>query len=243
MGTDDQDLHGDSERLRLLGRLAGAVSHEIRNPLNALFLYTDILEEELSHLHSDDRKQLVHSLTMVREAGARLEALVQDYLSLAHLIEVRHEPEEWGTFLETLVQELQGQLATRSITLCLEGLAGLGQVALHAPTFRRAMLNLLQYVVDTLPQGGTLILRGRHTHAQAHLDISSTDSEIPEDQLTLLSNPLSTTTPQGRGLGLYLVREIVVAHHGELTVIRAPGFGTTFTVTLPLLAVQGAPAG
>jgi sensor histidine kinase regulating citrate/malate metabolism len=99
------------------------------------------------------------------------------------------------------------------------------------------MLNLLQYVVDTLPQAETLILRGRRTHAQAHLDIS-TDSEIPEDQLTLLS----TTTPQGRGLGLYLVREIVVAHHGELTVIRAPDFGTTFTVTLPLLAGQGAPA-
>jgi signal transduction histidine kinase len=103
------------------------------------------------------------------------------------------------------------------------------------------VLNLLQCVVDTLSQGGTLTLRGRRAHAQAHLDISSTDSEIPEDQLTLLCNPLSTTKLQGRGLSLYLAREIVVAHHGELTVIRAPGSGTTFTVTLPLLAVQGAP--
>ena len=238
-----QHRHRDSEQLRLLGRLAGAVSHEIRNPLNALFLHTDILEEELSHPHSGDHKQFLRSLTMVREAGARLEALVQDYLSLAHLIDVRYEPEEWGAFLETLGRELQGQLATRNITLRLEGFAGLGQVALHAPTFRRAVLNLLQYVVDTLAEGGTLTLRGRRAHAQAHLDINSTDSEIPEDQLTHLCNPLNPTQPQGKGLGLYLVREIVVAHHGELTVIRAPGLGTTFTVTLPLLAAQGAPEG
>lgn len=225
-----------SERLRLLGRLAGFVSHDICNPLNALFLHTDILEGEISHLHGHNREQLLHSLTMVREAGARLDTLVQDYLSLARLTDIPRESEELGVFLESFGWDLQEQLATHNIALRLEGLGDLGRVALHAPTFRRALLHVLQYIMDALSPGQTLTLRGRRVNSQLHFDISHTGRQIPQEELDLLFDPLDTTKPEERGLGLYLAREIMVAHQGELTVSSAPGMGTTFTVTLPLLA-------
>jgi PAS domain S-box-containing protein len=225
-----------SERLRLLSRLAGFVSHEICNPLNALFLYTDILEEEVSHLHNHNRAQLLHSLTMVREAGTRLDTLVQDYLSLARLTDIPRESEDLGAFLESFGWDLQEQLATHNITLRLEGLADLGRVALHAPIFRRALLHLIQYVVDALSSGETLTLRGRRVNSQLHFDISHTGRQIPKEELALLFDPLDTTKPEARGLGLYLAREIMLAHQGELTVSNAPGIGTIFTVTLPRLA-------
>jgi PAS domain S-box-containing protein len=224
-----------SERLRLLGCLAGSLSHEICNPLNALFLHIDILAEEVSQLHSHNREQLLHSLTMVREAGSRLDILVQDYLSLARLTDIPREPEDLGVFLESFGWDLQEQLATHNIALRLEGLADLGRVALHAPTFRRALLHVIQYIMDTLSPGETLTLRGWRVNSQLHFDLSNTGRQIPEEELPLLFDPLDTTKREERGLGLYLAREIMVAHQGELTVSSAPGMGTVFTVTLPLL--------
>jgi signal transduction histidine kinase len=228
-----------SERLRLLGRLAGAISHEICNPLNALFLHTDVLEEEISHLHSHNCAQLLRSLTLMREAGAHLATLVQDYLSLARLTDIPREPADLGVFLESFGWDLQEQLATHNITLRLEGFADLGRVALHAPTFRRGLLHLIQYVMEALSPGETLTLRGRRVNSQLHFDISNTGRQIPEEELALLFDPLDPAKPEARGLGLYLAREIMVAHQGELTVSSAPGMGTTFTVTLPLPAEEG----
>jgi signal transduction histidine kinase len=223
-----------SERLHRLGRLAGAISHEICNPLNALFLHTDILEEEVSQLHSHNRTQLLHSLTLIREAGVWLDTLVQDYLSLARLTDIPRKPEDLGLFLESLGWDLQEQLATHNIALHLEGLADLGRVALHTPTFRRSLLHVIQYVMETLPPGETLTLRGRRVNSRLHFDLSTTGRQIPREELAHLFDPLDMTKPEARGLGLYLAREIMVAHQGDLTISSAPGMGTTFTVTLPL---------
>ena len=58
---------------------------------------------------------------------------------------------------------------------------------------------------------------------------------IPADQLGQIFEPLYTTTPAGTGLGLYMAREIVAAHNGEIRVTSQVGSGTTFTITLPLV--------
>jgi len=58
---------------------------------------------------------------------------------------------------------------------------------------------------------------------------------IPADQLAQIFEPLYTTKPTGTGLGLYMVREIVAAHAGEICVTSHVGHGTTFTITLPLV--------
>jgi signal transduction histidine kinase len=89
--------------------------------------------------------------------------------------------------------------------------------------------------MEVLSPGETLTLRGRRVHSQLHFDINHTGRQLSKDELTLLFDPLDTTKPEARGLGLYLAREIIVAHQGEITVSSAPGMGATFTVTLPLL--------
>jgi nitrogen-specific signal transduction histidine kinase len=63
---------------------------------------------------------------------------------------------------------------------------------------------------------------------------SLTGYTLPE-QVPLLFSPFHTTKPAGTGLGLYLVQEIVTAHHGEITMYSTPGGGTTCTVVLPRL--------
>lgn len=223
-------------RLTLLGRLAGSLSHEIRNPLNAVFLHVDILDEELRQPTPAHRAQLEASLHTIKTELARLQELVHDYLSLARLAEVRREPTDLGAVLTAMAEELQDALTAQGITLHLEGVAVVGPVALHPSTFRRALRNLIQNAMEAMPQGGTLTLRSERTASQVRLAIQDTGVGIPADQLPLLFVPFHTTKAEGTGLGLYVVQEIVAAHGGTVAVASAPGHGTTVTITLPRTA-------
>jgi len=222
------------DHLAMLGRLASTLSHEIRNPLGALFVLTDVLEEEVQQPAADHAAQVTPILADMRTMLSRMDNLVQDYLSLARLAELRLEPVELGAVVETYVQEMHKQCACRGITLRLEGLSSLGQVHLHQNAFRRVLTNLIQNAIDAMPQGGELTLCGRQVGSWACLAVQDTGEGIPADQLSQLFVPFRTTKSDGTGLGLYVVREILAAHGGVITVTSTPGTGTTCFVMLPL---------
>jgi signal transduction histidine kinase len=224
------------EHLIMLGRLASSLSHEIRTPLASLFLLVDALEEDLWYPRADSHAQMVQSLTDMKTALICMNELVQDYLSLARLADLRREPVDLGTVVETFALEIQQQLADRAITLHMAGLEGLGQVALHRNAFHRLLVNLVQNAIDAMPQGGTLTFRGWQECTQVHLEVHDSGNGIAEDQLSQLFVPFHTTKPEGTGLGLYVVQEILAAHGGSITLTSTRGIGTTCTLTLPLMA-------
>lgn len=222
-----------AERLALLGKLAAGMSHELRNPLNTIFLHTDILEEEVGQLVPASQDGVAESVAAIKAEVGRLQELVQDYLSLARLASLHRRPDDLGAFVQACAREMEASLMPQGITLHLEALASLGQVAFHPNTLRRALFNLIQNAREAMPQGGTLTIRGRHDGAQAQLDVSDTGTGIPGEHMQDVFEPLHTTKPEGTGLGLYIVREIIVAHAGHIAVQSKPGHGTTFTITLP----------
>ena len=226
------------EHLVMLGRLASTLSHEIRNPLGALFVLVDVLEEELQQPMADHSAQVPQLLVEMKTMLSRMDDLVQDYLSLARLAELHLEPVELGAVVETYAQEMHKQCACHGITLRLEGLASLGQVHLHQNAFRRVLTNLMQNAIEAMPQGGKLTLCGRQTGSWAYLEVQDTGEGIPADQLSQLFVPFHTTKSDGTGLGLYVVREIFAAHGGVVTVTSTPGAGTTCRVMLPLVALE-----
>ena len=221
-----------------LGRLASTLSHEIRNPLGVLFILVDTLDEELQQPAPDSAAQVAQILADMKIMLGRMDGLVQDYLSLARLNELHLEPVHLGSVVETHALEIHRQLAACGITLCLKGLASLGQVNLHQNAFRRVLTNLIQNAIDAMPQGGTLTLGGRAAGSWAYLKVQDTGDGIPADQLGQLFMPFHTTKSNGTGLGLYVVREILTAHGGAITVTSTPGTGTTCLVTLPLIALE-----
>jgi len=234
--AERQRLEREAQRAQhfaLLGRLAAGVSHEIRNPLAALFLHVDLLEEELQQPTPESAAQVTEVLAEIRMNLARLEDLVQDYLTLVRTSQLERTPQDLGAALHAWAAEWQHLAMSQGVLLRLEGLEDLGTVALHASTLRRAMLNLVQNALDAMPQGGMLMLAGQRTATHVRLHVRDTGSGIPTEQLTKIFEPLYTTKPGGSGLGLYIVQEIVTAHGGTLAVESALSCGTTFTVTLP----------
>jgi signal transduction histidine kinase len=209
------------------------VSHEIRNPLAAVFLHVDVLEEELKQPSPASPAQVTEALAEIRTNLARLEDLVQDYLTLVRTSRIERTPHDLGAALRTWAAEWQQLALGQGVLLRLEGLEELGTVAVHANTLGRALLNLVQNAVDAMPHGGTLTLAGQGTATHVQLHVRDTGSGIPAEHLATIFEPLYTTKPGGTGLGLYIVQEIVTAHGGQVNVESVEGQGTTFTLTLP----------
>src|ERR671930_2351801 len=100
--AERQRLEREAQRAQhfaLLGRLAAGVLHEIRNPLAALFLHVDLLEEELQQPTSESADQVSQVLAEIRMNLARLEDLVQDYLTLVRTSQIERTPQDLGAAL------------------------------------------------------------------------------------------------------------------------------------------------
>ena len=222
-----------SQHLSLLGRLAASVSHEIRNPLSAITLHVDLLQEEMRQPSPHSAEAIAESFTEITTQLARLHDLVDDYLSLARVATIERTPQDLGAAVEAWAQEWQELMTTKGVTLQLDRLTHLGQAVFHASTLRRVVLNLVHNALEAMPQGGTLTLAGEVSATHVHLHVRDTGSGIPAEQLPHIFEPLYTTKSEGTGLGLYIVQEIVQAHGGEVTVESPAGQGTRFTITLP----------
>jgi two-component system, chemotaxis family, CheB/CheR fusion protein len=226
-----------AQHFALLGRLAAGLSHEIRNPLGAVFLHVDLLREELRDV-APASAEITQAFTEIQTNLARVDDLLQDYLSLVRAGAVQLAPVDLGLFVTQCAQEMTPALAAHGIMLQLEGLAQLGQVALHPHTFRRVLLNLVDNARDAMAQGGTLTLQGRRQGATVELDVRDTGSGIAPEHTARIFEPLHTTKPGGTGLGLYIVQEVMAAHSGQVAVQSTVGVGTTFTLTLPLAEAE-----
>ena len=234
--AERQRLEREAQRVQhfaMLGRLAAGVSHEIRNPLSAVFLHVDLLSEELQQPSPDSPAVVAEALAEIKTQLARVEDLVQDYLALVRVGAIERTPQDLGPAVQAWATEFQALAAPQGVSLQLEGLAALGPVAFHAAHVAPRAAQPGAERAGGHAAGGTLTLTGRSTPTHVQLQVRDTGSGIASAQLATIFEPLYTTKPGGTGLGLYIVQEIVAAHGGQVTVESGEGQGTTFTLTLP----------
>lgn len=224
-----------AEHFALLGRMAAGVSHEIRNPLSAILLHVDLLDEELREPNPNSAPMLA-ALAELKTHIARLDDLLQDYLSLLRVAHLKRTPIDVGAAVQAWAQEWHELILARGVMLQLEGLTDLGQAVIHENAFYRAIRNLVQNALDAMPEGGTLCLVGRRTATHVQLRIQDTGRGIAAENLGKIFEPLYTTKPGGTGLGLYIVQEIMAAHGGGVSVESRSGQGTTFLLMVPRAA-------
>jgi two-component system, sporulation sensor kinase E len=220
-------------RLPVLGQLAGTLAHEIRNPMNAIFLHMDIIEEEMRQPTLTDGAQVMQSLATVKAEIIRLHALMQDYLCLARLSDLQHVPVNLRTLIEDLISEMSPQWVLRGVTVVPHSLDDLGEVALHQSLFRRALLNILQLLIEAMPPDSNLTLSGGRTGCRVHLYICDLRKVIPPEVWAAFQVPLWAKTPEAADLRRYMAQEIITAHGGEMAVSETPETGMQCTITLP----------
>jgi signal transduction histidine kinase len=233
---ENQRLERDAQRANpfaLLGRLAAGLAHELRNPLSAIFLHVELLEEVWHQPSADRTTQIADSLSDIKTHLIRLDDRIRDYLSLLQLERLERTRHDLGEVVQAWAAQWQAQAQASGVRLKVEDLEQLGTVALHPSTLRRAVRNLVLNALEAMPQGGTITLVGQGQATQVQLHVCDGGKGISAEQLPRIFNPLYTTKPGGTGLGLYMVQQIVAAHGGQVGVQSVEGQGTTFTIILP----------
>jgi len=229
-----RDTLGRAVHFATLGRLAAGLSHEIHNPLGTLFLHIDLLEEELREPTPESPTVIQQTFGEIRTALTRLDELVQDYLSLVRVSTIELGVQDVGAAVHAWAAEMQPRAAQQGVTIELEEPTMAVPLAFHASTLRRAVLNVVQNAIEAMPNGGTLRLEWLSTATEVQLRIHDSGVGMSAEQISRIFEPLYTTKPGGTGLGLYIVREILVAHGGGVAVASVEGQGTTFTLTFPV---------
>jgi two-component system, NtrC family, sensor kinase len=230
-----------AERLAAVGRISAQITHEVRNPLNAIGLNAELLAEELEALPGAAPEARALCAAISREVD-RLNALTEEYLRFARAPRTpggRHDPAE---LLGNLLDFLAPELAAARIEVRRELPHGLPAIGGDEARLRAVLLNLVRNAREAMADGGTLTVAARRAEGGVELEVRDTGAGIAPEALPRLFDPFYSTKERGTGLGLAFVQEVVQEHGGTVRCDGAPGRGATFTIRLPAAAEERAPS-
>lgn len=221
-----------AERLAAVGRISAQITHEVRNPLNAIGLNAELLAEELEALPGVAPGTRALCAAISGEVD-RLNALTEEYLRFARAPRSpagRHEPVE---LVGSLLDFLSPELAAAGIEVRRELPAGLPAIRGDEARLRAVLLNLVRNAREAMAGGGTLTVAARRSGGGVELEVRDTGSGIAPEALPRLFDPFYSTKERGTGLGLAFVQEVVQEHGGTVRCDGATGHGARFTIQLP----------
>jgi signal transduction histidine kinase len=233
-----QELH---ETTRTRDNFIAAAAHDLRSPLTVLLGQTQMLEKRAQEDGLSERA--LRSVQSIRHESARLDRMIAALLDFSRmqrgaltldLVEL-----DVAALVRQLVGELQPTLTRHVITVVGdETLLVRGDAARLEQVFQRLLNNAVKYS----PGGGTVLVQLQAADGQAQVAVSDQGIGIPAEarprlfqQLFRAANATARGIP-GKGLGLYVVRQLVSLHGGTVSVASEEEVGSTFTVRLPLAA-------
>jgi two-component system sensor histidine kinase HydH len=218
------------ERLATVGNLAAAVAHEIRNPLSAVSMGLQRLRAEFEPAEGEEYRRIVD---LVQGEVRRLNAIVEEFLSLARPIQLRPEPVPVAALLDEVRRLVEPQAGRAGIVVEQTIPDSLPALRADRDRIKQVLLNLVLNAIDAMPSGGRLTMGGAASGTAVTLTVTDTGSGIPPELLPRVFEPYVTTKTKGLGLGLAIARRIVDAHGGRIEAESGAGQGTRFRVTLP----------
>ncbi len=224
-----------AERFSALGRLAGVVAHEVRNPLNAIGMAVQRLGREYAPQGEEGREEFSKLVGLIREEIRRINGIVEDFLGVTRKgrLELREIPIR--DLLERLKTLVEAQALSRNVEVVVTDRGSDPVVLADGERIMQALLNLVNNSLEAMPpQGGVISLSyWAESKDRAVIEVSDTGKGIPAEEMDKIFDLGFTTKARGLGLGLHVAREIVDLHGGEIKVRQRQGGGTVFSIFLP----------
>jgi sigma-B regulation protein RsbU (phosphoserine phosphatase) len=235
-----------AEQLRIKDELLSLVSHELRTPLAASYQFVTILLDGLAGpLAEQQRHYLEITLRNLLDLRAMVDDLLESNRGQAG-IEVRPHPASVSELVDDAITTFSAAVDDKQLELRGAVEPGLPMVLADPGRVGQILGNLIGNAVKHTPAGGTITLGARPVAGElVAISVTDTGEGIPPADLDrvfdrLYQVPGRHASRRGLGLGLYICRELVLAHGGQIWAESTLGEGSTFTFTLPAVA---APAG
>lgn len=218
--------------LASLGEMAAGVAHEIRNPLNAIRGFAQLLNDK------QEQAEAREWTGIIIEEVDRMNRIVQDMLDFSRQRALTLLPVDIDAILQSVLRDLQGQMETGQVQMDYAWDKTLPPALGNADKLRQVFLNVIRNGVEAMPGGGRMRIRGKVENAVEgegrELIVSIADNGVGMDEETLgkIFDPFFTKKDTGTGLGLSICAKIIEQHNGRIEVHSQPGKGTLFDVVL-----------
>ncbi|MAT72841.1 MAG: ATPase [Planctomycetaceae bacterium] len=217
-----------------IAQLAGALAHEIKNPLSTIRLNMELLAEDLDEAQTPAQRRALKRIDTVQRECSRLQDLLDNFLDFAKVRRLSLKPTDLNRELQETLDFFAPEAAEGGIEVVRYFDPDLPTVQLDREVFRGSLLNLLINAKQAMPGGGQIVLRTRTAGDRAVLQIIDTGCGIDDHTAAHMFEAFYSTKPGGSGLGLPTAAKIIEAHGGMIQVQSELGQGTQFTIELPV---------
>jgi len=219
-----------SERLAVVGQMLAQITHEVRNPLNAMSLNAELMADELAQLDAQRQTEAWDLLGTISTEVDRLTEVTGHYLQLARRPPAALAEADLRAIVDDVARLVRPELEQAGVQLELSVDVDEAVLA-DGNQLRQALLNVLRNAVEA----GARTLR-LHVHTvddEVHLALADDGPGMSAEEAERAFDPFWSSKATGTGLGLAITKQILEDHGGRVQVARGEAGGTTVTLVLP----------
>lgn len=223
-----------SEKLAVIGQLAGGVGHELRNPLGAIKNAVYYIKGKVTKSELVQKEPRVREfLDIMDDEINSSEKIINDLLGFSRVGKPSVSPTRVNMVIEDALSRTP---IPENIKLTKKLDTELPEVEIDPDQIQQVLVNMITNAVQAMPDGGKLTIGAREKDKFLEMEIADTGGGIAEEAMDKIFDPLFTTKAKGIGLGLAVCKSIIDRHEGHIEVKSKVGKGTIFNVKLPLKA-------
>ncbi|MGA7828991.1 MAG: ATP-binding protein [Geobacteraceae bacterium] len=217
-----------TEKMSTLGYISAGMAHEIRNPLNSIGLYAQLIKGGL-----DDPERL-DFLQKIEMEVRRIDGILRKLMDAVKRPRYHLQQVSIPAIIDSLLDLYQSRAKMHGIRIKRDFRAQPPHILADASEVEQIFSNLFANAIEEMIGGGDLTIVLEQNEDTVHIDVIDTGKGIPQEDLQRIFDPFYTTKNSGTGLGLSVVLRIIRTYNGKIEVNSELGKGTTFSVSLPL---------
>ena len=223
---DREELIRRSEKLSIVGELAAAVAHEIRNPLTSIKGFLQLLEGK----ETEDKQYYDIMLSEIE----RINLIVSEFMVLSKPQAVTYRIENITSLLTDVITLLETIAIVKNIEVTKE-LEPDMMVKCEGNQIKQVFINIFKNAIEAVPENGKIDIKiTKREEDKVRIQFIDNGRGIPSDLLPKLGEPFYTTKEKGTGLGLMVSYKIIAEHQGTIMIESGINKGTTVDIILPL---------
>ena len=225
----------NAEKAVVVSRLASAIAHEIRNPLNYINLTLDHLQTTFAPEDRQKQEKFESLTKQLKSEVGRINDRITEFLNYSRPPKLHPEPVDLEELARDAMRIFEVQTNETGVNARVTTNGAVPQITADPDSLHSALTNLIINGLQAMDgTGGKIEVALSSEAGRARIDVIDSGRGIAPEDISKVFEPYYSTKETGTGLGLAIVKKAIEDHHGTITVISKAGEGTTFTITLPL---------